>query len=98
MGWCFEVAEDVVEEEVWVRVCRVAVSLGRSDGCLAVVEDDDFVDAEDGARAGYLAREGVFHLMCRTAGDVLAFGRIEGYFLICLIDLEHEQLMPLTLR
>jgi uncharacterized protein YjlB len=64
-----EVAEDVVEEEVWVRVGCVTALLGGADGGLAVVEDDDFVDAEDGAGACDLAREGVFHVVGGTAGE-----------------------------
>jgi hypothetical protein len=54
----------VVEEEVWVRVGGVAALLWGADGGLAIVEDDDFIDAEDGAGAGDLACEGVFHVMC----------------------------------
>jgi hypothetical protein len=71
--WRFEVAEDVVEEEVWVRVGCVAALLWGADGGLAVVEDDDFVDAEDGAGAGDLACEGVFHFVGGTAGESVRF-------------------------
>ena len=64
MRGCFQVAEDVVEEVVWVREARVAglvvavvvaaCLLGAWGLGLAVVEDYDFVDAKDGAGAGDL--------------------------------------------
>lgn len=82
----FEVAEDVVEEEVWVRVGGVATLLGGADGRLAVVEDDDFVDAEDGAGAGDLACEGVFHVVGGTAGDDFRFCLTEGSLFRFLSD------------
>lgn len=66
MGWRFQVAQDVVEEVVWVGEAGVtglvvAVVVAGAFAFLrglrlAVVEDYDFVDAEDGAGSGDLSR------------------------------------------
>ncbi len=55
MRWSFQVAQHVEEEVVRVRKSGVAILLGRSCRSLAIIEYDDFVDAEDRASPRYLA-------------------------------------------
>jgi hypothetical protein len=69
MGWCLEVAEEVDEEVVWVGDASVFVPILRVMGfmlrvinavtrlglfCVAVREDNNFVDAKDGEGTGNL--------------------------------------------
>ena len=81
VGRTFEVGEEVGEEEVGVGVAVVGllgvgfaiaiailrIWVGRWSR-LAVVENDDFVDAEDGKGAGNLAGEGALEVVGQGAG------------------------------
>lgn len=78
--WGFEVGEQVHEEVVWVRIARIGVTVFAAIGLvgvlgwfgdLAVVEDDDFVDTEDGESAGDLASQSGF--------EIVAFSTVSGF-------------------
>ena len=65
MRRCFEVCQNMCQEVVWVGECGVTLFVVGSSitvgGCGSfIIEDDNFVDAEDGESASDGAAEGGF--------------------------------------
>lgn len=48
MRWCLEIIQEMKEEEVWIGERCIASRLRVSSVCLSIIEDYDFVRAEDG--------------------------------------------------